>query len=54
MCIFTGILFAANAEKFMISMFTEPVENGLNGFTVTRKDVYYSGICPDCNNKSKN
>ena len=32
----------------------EPDVNGLDGFTITRKDDYYSGICPDCNNKSKN
>lgn len=33
----------------------EPDEcEGLNGFSVTRKDVYYSGLCPDCKNKNKN
>lgn len=29
----------------------QPVVNGLDGFSVKQKDVYYSGICPCCKNK---
>lgn len=32
----------------------EPIGKGLGGFAVERKDVYYSGLCPNCNNKTKN
>lgn len=29
----------------------EPKTDELHGFTVNQKDVYYSGVCPACNNK---
>ena len=29
----------------------EPVSTLPKGFIVQKKDVYYSGICPSCNNK---
>lgn len=32
----------------------EPIGKGLGGFAVERKDVYYSGLCLNCNNKIKN
>lgn len=32
----------------------EPIGKGLGGFAVERKDVYYSGLCLNCNNKTKN
>lgn len=27
-------------------------EKGLEGFLITKKDVYYSGLCPNCFNKN--
>ena len=27
-------------------------EEGLNGFSITHRDVYYSGLCPSCYNKN--
>lgn len=32
----------------------EPAESLPCGFSVERKDVYYSGVCQSCNNKNKN
>lgn len=28
-----------------------PKDCGLEGFTITQKDVYYSGLCANCTNK---
>ncbi len=30
-----------------------PKDKGLDGFTITQKDVYYSGVCPHCANNLK-
>ena len=32
----------------------EPIGKGPGGIAVERKDVYYSGLCLNCNNKTKN
>lgn len=32
--------------------FDQLVVNGLQAFKISKKDVYFSGICPDCQSKS--
>mgnify|MGYP001424421056 CR=1 FL=1 len=45
-CLACGKIFNFNLD------YDQLVVNGLNSFLIKKKDVYYSGLCPDCQSKS--
>ncbi len=51
---FHGHFICTGCGKIYDFEVPEPDGKGLDGFAVERKDVYYSGLCPGCNNKIKN